>query len=143
MLIENLTDYEFYNRFYDYNKNGFVFNVVDNHFENFYYFSPRTIPEDHEKILVAYEENDVNAILGVIVYGNYGKGVEQAISYIDVNKQFQNTGIAKELILELNKYLDSKYILHISRISQKGKTCHLDELFTRLITKTEVKLSTF
>ena len=38
MLIENLTDYEFYNRFYDYNKNGFVFNVVDNHFENFYYF---------------------------------------------------------------------------------------------------------
>lgn len=107
-------------------------------FENFKYFSPEDLVNWHDKsnYLVTYHNKK---IVGVIKYGVFGhEEKEYGICYIDVNNEFKRRGIAKELITELNKYLDLELKLYISKPSDEGELCKINDLFKGLITRRSV-----
>ena len=134
---------EFSDFMYDYkNYTGWRLKMTDFIFNGFKYFGsyPLQYGFDKEKILVAFKGEDElpENIIGIIWFGNYGPEMQQAISFIDVRTDFQHQGIATALIKELNNHLDKDKPLCLSSLSNDGLRYHIDEVFKRHITTTNV-----
>lgn len=139
MNFECLDFNEFYAKYYDYSIYDFKIKVDDNNsFEGFKYFSPMIFNQigGDDKLLICTDNS--NNILGVICFGTYGYENEkyEALSFIDVNINFRNQGIATKLANKLNKYLNPIYDkFYLSKLTDNGKLCHMDEVFKNCINK--------
>ncbi len=104
----------------------------------FHYFKSDDIwnlPSPKVKLLVAHIGN---IMIGVIKYGVWGKERYQSVSFIDVHLAYRNKGIAKRMIQELNKHLDTTMPLVLTDESEMGAKCHMADNFIRYITSTKV-----
>lgn len=147
MNIKKFTFDQMLDLVYNYNNSsnrGWILPITKEYcFENFYYFAPSNFgfggfcDHPNEEFIVAFKNN---IIIGVICYGIYGYDHKyQAVSFIDVHKQYRNKGVATELIKELNNHIDKSQPLVLSSLSQEGKKYHIDEVFKKYI-DTEIKL---
>ena len=104
------------------------------HIAGFHYFN---LDMDAKKDFLVCKQG--NTYLGVIKYGiydNYGSVKHQGLPYIDVNQKYQQNGIATLMIQQLNKYLDKDIPLFLTRESDQGKLCHMENLFLKYINTT-------
>ena len=106
-------------------------------FAGFHYFE---LEEPNEKINYLIAKQD-DKIIGTIKYGLYDSFSQipyTGINYIDVQIGFRNKSIAKQMIQELDKYLNKSYPLFLSDTSDLGKKYKMEEYFKKYITGTDV-----
>lgn len=91
----------------------------------------------HKKNLFYFEGDK---IIDVLCHGEYENN--QTLSFTDVHRDFIRRGIARELINELNNYIDMKRPFYLSKLTESGKEANIDKVFENII-KTEVKTKNF
>ena len=117
------------------NKETYSFNVwknTSNHSNiiGFHYVQPDDLYES-TKLLIA-RKNGI--ILGAIKFGIYEKNSKYehyGLNYIDVNAGYRNKGISKILIKELSNHLTNERPLVLTRESDMGKYCQMEEHFKK------------
>lgn len=103
-------------------------------FKGFRYFSPVDIKSGSYDMLCAICDFKV---IGVIKYNQctLRKYTNVGISYIDVNKDYQNQGIATKLLENLNKNLKEYSKIESSFLTNEGKQAKLDKKMKEILTK--------
>ena len=107
-------------------------------FAGFHYFKPEKFAADNIEYLIAKQGDKM---VGAIKYGFYNTSISMphnGINYIDVQVGFRNKGIAKQMIKELDKYLNKKYPLFLTDASGMGSECKMEEYFKKYISGTDV-----
>lgn len=101
-MIKHYTQRDFISQFYDQDKEDYKIKIEDNLFEEFNIF--------HLLILIIHKKNlfyfEGDKIIDVLCHGEYENN--QTLSFTDVHRDFIRRGIARELINELNNYIDMK-----------------------------------
>lgn len=133
MEIKKFTGFEFRNFMYDFDK--YDYKIPYNRegiFEGFHYFGTSCLNATFqgENVIAVIDNNEV---VGVLFFGEYGfpGSNQQALSFIDVHKDYRRQGIAKLMAKELYNYIDHNRPFYLSQLSEEGKTCHIDDVIQR------------
>lgn len=133
MEIRKFTGFEFANYMYDFNEYRYKIDADrEGVFEGFHYFAVSCLNAtfDGENVIAAIEDGKV---IGVLFFGEYGfpGSTQQALSFIDVHKDYRRQGIAKMMAKELYNHIDHNRPFYLSQLSDEGKRCHIDDVIQR------------
>ena len=95
-------------------------------FQGFHYFSPKSFLGNYEqKYLLALKDKKIIGVLKLSSINSFFPE-NQYISFIDIHEDFRENGVAKSLLIKLDKILTNK-TLYLTKFSQKAKSISLDK----------------